>query len=151
MTRRPVPPSRPWFSRLARLARVPGQSLAYQPRISRTRSFMFDAPPLRCRLRPAAATEPAAGPAAPAPLAAHAVAEIGESRLLDPADLLRIHLRVAVEAEPMRLSVVVEMYVQQHVAPAAGAAGHPEARLGARTPHAPSSCTMPMAASSRSM
>src|SRR5437667_6177127 len=133
MTRRPVPARRPWFSSRARLLRVPGQSLAYQPRISRTRSFMFDAPPLRCRLRSAAAAEPAAGFAAPPTFSAHAVAEITQSRLVDPADLLGIHLGVAVQAEPMRLAVVVEVHVQQHVAPAAGTVAHREAGVGGGT------------------
>ena len=40
MTKRPVPARRPWFSRRARLVSVPGLSLPYQPRISRTRSLL---------------------------------------------------------------------------------------------------------------
>src|SRR5205823_13753152 len=119
--------------------------------ISRTRSFMFDLPPLACRSPPAAATLPAAGLAASPTFPAHAVTEVSELRLLDPADLLGIHLRVAVEAEPMRRSLIIEMDVQQHVAAAAGTVAHREAGVGGGTGHARSSCTMPMAASSRSM
>src|SRR5438093_9880887 len=150
MTRRPVPPRRPWLNRRARLVRVPGLSLAYQPRISRTRSFMFDAPPLR-RSRAAAAAHAAARPAAPPAFAAYAVPEIVERRLLDPADLFRIHFRVAVQAEPMQLPPLVDVQMQQHVAPAARTTAHREPRVGCRADHARSSRTMPIAASSRSM
>src|SRR5579884_3748628 len=51
MTSFPVPASRPVFNRRARLVRVPGLSLPYQLRISRTRGVMtFLAPFLGCKL-----------------------------------------------------------------------------------------------------
>jgi len=100
---------------------------------------------------PAAAALAAARPAAPPAVAAYAVAEIVERRLLDPADLLRIHFRVAMQAEAMQLPPLVDVQMQQHVAPAARATAHREAGIGCRAGHARSSCTMPIAASSRSM
>src|SRR5262249_8252388 len=125
MTRRPVPPSRPWFRRDARRVSVPGLSLAYQLRISRTRSVM----------RPSSSapvgTVPAATPRSAAPesvLARQLVAEPVELVLGHPADLERIDLRIAMEAASALGAALVEVDVGQHVAPAARAAGHREAR-----------------------
>src|SRR5262245_44485307 len=51
MTSLPVPASRPWFSSLARLVSVPGLSLPYQLRISRTRSVTDPPEHAYCVLR----------------------------------------------------------------------------------------------------
>src|SRR5919201_1329308 len=99
MTKRPVPPSRPWFSRRARLVSVPGLSLEYQPRISRTRSFIAEASLTGCRgvSAPVAAVAPAAARTAAAPRLRleQPVAEVVELRLAHPADLARVDLGVA--------------------------------------------------------
>src|SRR5262249_54523902 len=106
MTRRPVPPRRPWFRSRARLARVPGVSLPYQLRISRTRSFIASLPPRRSLV--ATSSHTTAGPAAAhGRIALHGVAERCELGLRHPADLVRIDLGVAVQASPPLRAVVL--------------------------------------------
>src|SRR5579883_86677 len=51
MTSLPVPARRPWFKSRARLVLVPGLSLSYQLRISRTRSVMCRATAWRSSVR----------------------------------------------------------------------------------------------------
>src|SRR2546427_3640963 len=88
--------------RRARLASVPGLSLPYQLRISRTRSLMVESSPLRWvgSLPVAAVASAAARPAAAALLRpVQPVAERLERRLVHPAHLGRVDLRVAVRSE----------------------------------------------------
>src|SRR5206468_13055319 len=125
MTNRPVPPRRPWFRRCARWVSVPGLSLAYQLRISRTRSVMADSSSAPVGAVPAAA----ARSVAPESILAHElVTEPVELVLLYPANLERVDLGVAMEAAPALRAALVEVDVGQHVPPAERAAGHREAR-----------------------
>src|SRR5437867_201294 len=141
--------------RRARLASVPGLSLPYQLRISRTRSVMVDGSPLTwIGSSPVLAVAAAAARPAAAALfrPVQPVAERLERRLTHPAHLGRVDLRVAVEAEPPRLAAVVEVHVGQHLARTAGAAGNREVGLerGRGIAHDGLSAR-PSAASSRSM
>src|SRR5207247_4153714 len=155
ITNRPLPARRPWFIRRARLASVPGLSLPYQLRISRTRSLMVERSPLRgVGSSPAAAVAAAAArPAAAAFLGpVQPVAERLELHLAHPAHLGRVDLRVAVEAEAPRLAALVEVHVRQHLARAARAAGDREVALeGGRGIAHDRLSARPSAASSRSM
>src|SRR5438094_9157323 len=141
--------------RRARLASVPGLSLPYQLRISRTRSLMVASSPLRWigSLPVAAVAAAAARPAAAALLRpVQPVAERLERRLVHPAHLGRVDLGVAVEAETPRLAALVEVHVGQHLARAARAAGHREVALqGGRGIAHDGLSARPSAASSRSM
>src|SRR5262245_7040364 len=144
MTKRPVPASRPLFMRRHRFASVPGLSLPYQPRISRTRSFIAEGllSSYRRRRGPIGAVAAAAArPATALAVRRDAVPKNLERRLVDPPDGARVDLRVAMEAEAARLAARVEMHVRQDVTRAARAAGHREP-----VRHAPVS--MPSAASS---
>src|SRR5207247_6509178 len=132
ITNLPVPARRPWFARRARLASVPGLSLPYPLRISRTRSVMVERSPLRwVGSSPAAAVAAAAArPAAAAFLGpVQPVAERLEFRLAQPAHLGRVDLRVAVEAKAPRRAALVEVHVRQHLPRAARAAGDREVAL----------------------
>src|SRR5207247_7584054 len=136
-------------------ASVPGLSLPYQLRISRTRSLMVDSSPLTWigSLPVAAVAAAAARPAAAALLRpVQPVAERLERRLVHPAHLGRVDLGVAVEAETPRLAALVEVHVGQHLARAARAAGDREAALqGGRGIADDGLWAMPGAARSASM
>src|SRR3989442_346615 len=154
MTNRPLPARRPWLIRRARLASVPGLSLPYQLRISRTRSLIAELSSETSWSAPVAAVAAAASrPAAAALLRpVQPVAERLELRLAHPADLGRVDLGVAMEAEPARLAARVHVHVGQHVAPAARAARDREVALegGSGVAHDGLSAR-PSAASSHSM
>src|ERR1041384_7086184 len=138
MTNRPVPPSRPWFMRRARLFFTPGLSLPYQLRISRTRSFIA-LPPWSVRSLAPAASLPAAGSAA-APYHVIGLERIShrlELRAEDPAYLRRVDLGVAVQAVAALVAVGPDQHVGEDVPAADGAAAHREVRLPARAVHRP--------------
>src|SRR5439155_1297090 len=99
ITNLPVPARRPWFIRRARLASVPGLSLPYPLRISRTRSVMVERSPLRwVGSSPAAAVAAAAARAGEEAL----VVLIDEGRDAALGALARhlVEHAVAVEAAP---------------------------------------------------
>src|SRR5262245_43308085 len=164
MTNRPVPPSRPVLSSRARAVRLPGLSLEYQLRISRTRSVMTLSPSENRRrtalgawayhaenrtasaprtgASPASAAPPATiGPPTMLPLAPHGIPHGIERRLVHPAQLGGIELRIAVDAA-VTVTLRIERDVGEHLAAARPAAcdregvvihtAHVEAPLRAR-------------------
>src|SRR6185503_13386808 len=168
MTRRPVPPRRPVFNNRARLVRVPGLSLEYQLRISRTRSVMVRHSPWKmvggwgyhgkiptasatrmARISPKAAAPATIGPAAMLPFGPYGITDGVELRLRDPSQLERIDLGIAMDAAVALGSRVVEREMRQDIAPAGRTARHRERRGGLRRQHQQPS--RPSAASSSRM
>src|SRR5262245_46062846 len=156
ITIRPVPPSRPWFSMRARLVSVPGLSLPYQLRISRTRSFMT-VPPCRelgClgRLAPSAATSTAVGPTAVLALDPGRVSHLLELRARHPAQERGVELGLAVHAMSSLLAALVQRQADEHLLAAARAMPQRKLPVKKRAGHAWASATSsPSAASSSSM
>src|SRR4029453_6159019 len=103
----------------ARLVSVPGLSLPYQLRISRTRSFMT-IPPCRelgClgRLTASAATATEVGPTAVFAPDPGRVPHLLELRARHPAQERRVELGLAVHAMSSLLAALVHRQVDEHL------------------------------------